>query len=61
MKDTRALAERALRERRVCVVPGEFFGAAGHVRLGIGLKSPRRLREGLRRLGSVLREAGACG
>lgn len=35
--DTFALAEFLLREHDVGVVPGEFFGMAGHVRVGCGL------------------------
>jgi aspartate/methionine/tyrosine aminotransferase len=59
--DSRGFAERALAEQRVCVVPGDFFGAPGHIRIGIGGRDPRRLAEGLRRLGAAIRAtAGAA-
>ncbi len=47
--DTFALAEFLLREHEVGVVPGEFFGMAGHVRVGCGLPAAE-LTEGLDRL-----------
>lgn len=37
-------------------VLGEFFGAPGHIRLGIGQKDPCVLGEGLRRLKLALHE-----
>jgi aspartate/methionine/tyrosine aminotransferase len=47
--DTVALGEHLAAEHRVDVVPGEFFGAPGHVRVGCGV--PRAtLEEGLARL-----------
>jgi aspartate/methionine/tyrosine aminotransferase len=52
--DTFALAEFLAAEHEVGVVPGEFFGLAGHVRVGCGLPAPAlaealgRLTEGLR-------------
>jgi aspartate/methionine/tyrosine aminotransferase len=54
VRSTRTFVDRAIREHGVCVVPGEFFGAPGHVRIGIGARSPRVLAEGLRRLGRAL-------
>jgi aspartate/methionine/tyrosine aminotransferase len=47
------LAER----ERVRVVPGEFFGAERHVRIGFG-EEPERVREGLRRFSAVLDAPG---
>ncbi len=47
--DTFALAEYLAREHDVGVVPGEFFGMAGHVRVGCALP-PAELAEGLARL-----------
>lgn len=35
--DTQALSERLVREAQVDVVPGEFFGAPGHLRIACGL------------------------
>jgi len=52
--DTRALARHLAREHGVGVVPGEFFGAPGHLRLGFGLP-PERLLEALERLQQGLR------
>ena len=56
--DSKAFAERALAKHRVCVVPGEFFGAPGHIRIGIGGRDTGRLEEGLRRLGAALNDEG---
>jgi aspartate/methionine/tyrosine aminotransferase len=53
-RSTRAFVDRAIREHGVCVVPGEFFGAPGHVRIGIGTRRASVLAEGLRRLGRAL-------
>ena len=52
--NTRAFVERAIREHGVLVVPGEFFGAPGHVRIGIGARRPAVLAEGLARLARAL-------
>jgi len=49
VSDTLALAEFLVREFKVDVVPGEFFGKPGHVRVGCGLP-PDKLVEGLSRL-----------
>jgi len=37
--DTEAFAAQLIEERGVIVAPGEYFGAAGHVRIGFGLPS----------------------
>jgi aspartate/methionine/tyrosine aminotransferase len=47
--DTAALVTYLQREHGVDVVPGEYFGRAGHLRVGCGLP-PETLREGLARL-----------
>lgn len=47
--DTLALAEYLVREHQVDVVPGEFFGLPGHLRLGCGVPAAT-LAEGLGRL-----------
>ncbi len=47
--DTRALSAMLVRDYGVVVVPGEFFGKPGHVRLGYGLPEPV-LAEALERL-----------
>jgi aspartate/methionine/tyrosine aminotransferase len=54
VEDTLALAEYLVREHQVDVVPGEFFGRKGHVRVGCGLPSAK-LRAGLARLDQGLR------
>lgn len=54
--DTLAFQRRAVRDHGVDVVPGEFFGAPGHVRLGFGYE-PAALAEGLARLSRALAEA----
>ena len=51
--DTFAFVNRLLDERQTKVVPGEFFEAPGHVRLGFGI-DVEILREGLERLGAQL-------
>jgi aspartate/methionine/tyrosine aminotransferase len=48
-RDTLALAEYLVREHEVGIVPGEFFGAPGHVRIGCGLTADR-MAEALERL-----------
>lgn len=52
--DTLDLAEFLVREHQVDVVPGEFFGMPGHVRVGCGLP-PEQLTEGLARLARGIR------
>jgi hypothetical protein len=56
VSNTRAFVERAIRKHGVLVVPGEFFGGPGHVRIGIGARRPAVLAEGLRRLARALDE-----
>ncbi|MEZ4440546.1 MAG: pyridoxal phosphate-dependent aminotransferase [Polyangiaceae bacterium] len=51
--DTMGFVERLVEEEETIVVPGEFFGAPGFVRLGFG-GDPPMLEEGLRRLGRLL-------
>jgi aspartate/methionine/tyrosine aminotransferase len=48
--DTRALAEWLWSEHGVLVAAGEFFGQAGHVRIGFGGGRPEALDRGLARL-----------
>jgi aspartate/methionine/tyrosine aminotransferase len=57
-RDTAGLARQLAAEEAVHVVPGEFFGAPGHVRIGFGGESAV-LAEGLRRLARALRRRGA--
>lgn len=52
--DTRALARSLADEHGVDVVPGEFFGRAGHVRLGYALP-PATLEAALERLEAGIR------
>jgi len=53
VEDTRALARYLARDFEVDVVPGEFFGCAGHIRVGYGvpeatlLEALARLDQGL--------------
>lgn len=47
--DTLALCEYLVHEHEVDVVPGEYFGATGHVRVGCGV-TPAQLETGLARL-----------
>ena len=54
VQDTRALQEFLAREFDVDVVPGEFFGLAGHLRVGCGVPEAT-LVEGLVRLGDGIR------
>ncbi|MBK6940170.1 MAG: pyridoxal phosphate-dependent aminotransferase [Planctomycetes bacterium] len=53
-RDASPFCERLLAEQSVNVVPGRFFGATEHVRLGFGLAT-EVLREGLARIGRALR------
>lgn len=52
--DTRAFARHLVAEHGVDVVPGEFFGRAGHLRIGCGLP-PRDLEEALVRVAAGAR------
>ena len=54
VSDTRALSDWLWREHRLVVAPGEFFGLAGHVRLGFGGDADQ-LDRGLARLAAALR------
>jgi aspartate/methionine/tyrosine aminotransferase len=54
VKDTRALCEFLVREHQVDVVPGEFFGEPGHIRVGCSLPPPL-LEAGLKRLADGIR------
>ena len=49
VEDTRALVAHLQSKHGVDVVPGEFFGAPGHLRVGCGVPA-ESLREGLARL-----------
>jgi aspartate/methionine/tyrosine aminotransferase len=49
VNDTLALSDHLATKHGVDVVPGEFFGKAGHVRVGCGV-SASKLREGLARI-----------
>jgi len=49
VEDTIALSEYLAREHQVDVVPGEFFGLPGHIRIGCGVPAAT-LEEGLARL-----------
>lgn len=51
--DTRAFARHLVAEHGVDVVPGEFFGRPGHLRLGCGL-APAELRAALGRVAAGL-------
>jgi aspartate/methionine/tyrosine aminotransferase len=59
LADTGPFCERLLREQDTLLVPGGFFDAPAHVRLGFGIDQAP-LREGLRRIGRALdaRSAG---
>jgi aspartate/methionine/tyrosine aminotransferase len=54
VSDTRALCEFLVREHQVDVVPGEFFGQPGHIRVGCALPAPL-LEAGLARLAQGIR------
>lgn len=58
--DTLALCEYLVREHQVDVVPGEFFGLPGHLRVGCALP-PETLRAGLERLAAGIRAFRAGG
>ena len=53
--DTSEFADRLLRERETAVVPGKFFEAPAHIRVGFS-GATDRLREGLARLAAALDE-----
>jgi len=51
--DTRRLAETLWRDHEIVTAPGEFFGLAGHMRLGFGVSAPT-IDRGLARLHEAL-------
>ena len=53
--DTAAFADRLLAERDTAIVPGRFFEAPDHFRVGVGVSTPI-VRGGLERLGAALDE-----
>lgn len=55
VKDTRALSRWLISRHGVVVVPGECFGMAGHIRIGLALNADV-LKNGLERLAAGLRE-----
>jgi aspartate aminotransferase len=54
--DSEALASRLLEEEGVAVIPGKFFGPGSglRVRLSFATETPERIREGVRRMASLL-------
>ena len=53
VNDTRAFAERLHADRDTAIVPGRFFDAPAHFRVGFS-GAPDALEEGLSRLGQAL-------
>ena len=53
LSDTAAFVERLMTERRTAIVPGHFFDAPAHIRLGYG-GDTEKLRRGLERLVEAL-------
>jgi hypothetical protein len=53
--DTRALAAWLWSEHGLAVAAGEFFGQAGHIRIGFGGGQPAVLDQGLARLAAALK------
>jgi aspartate/methionine/tyrosine aminotransferase len=51
--DTAAFCERIARREGIVAVPGEYFGRAGHLRIGLG-GDPDDLAEGLAALARLL-------
>ncbi len=49
VRDTREFAQQLSERRKVYIVPGYFFGAQEHIRIGLGCNN-RRLQIGLERL-----------
>jgi aspartate/methionine/tyrosine aminotransferase len=58
VSDTTAFAERLYRDRDTAIVPGRFFQAPAHVRIGFG-SATDSLRVGLERVGHALDDIGA--
>lgn len=54
--DTRAFCAWAWLRYELALAPGEYFDAAGHIRIGFGM-STAQLTRGLERLATALREA----
>lgn len=57
VQDTRALSRWLIARHGVVVVPGECFGMAGHIRIGVALNADK-LKNGLERLAAGLQEYG---
>jgi aspartate/methionine/tyrosine aminotransferase len=55
LKDTERLAERLIRKYRLYVVPGKFFGAPAHIRIGYG-SCPEKVRPALELLARAITE-----
>ena len=55
-EDAACFAERLRREHEVSLVPGRFFGAPEHLRIGLGA-DPAPTREGLGRIAEALEQA----
>ncbi|GBR55210.1 hypothetical protein GCM10007872_00660 [Gluconobacter sphaericus NBRC 12467] len=55
IEDTLDFSERLAERDRVIVAPGEFFGASGHVRLGLS-SDMTQLTTGLERFTNALRQ-----
>lgn len=53
--DTRALCDWLWAEHGVVIAAGEFFGQAGHARIGFGSGRPQALDGALERLGAALK------
>lgn len=53
VEDTTAFVERLRAEQDTGVIPGKFFEAPAHIRIGLGV-APETLAEGLNRLGQIL-------
>ena len=60
VQDTRDLSRWLIARHGVVVVPGECFGMAGHIRIGVALDADK-LRNGLERLAQGLQEYGENG
>jgi aspartate/methionine/tyrosine aminotransferase len=56
VRDTTTFTERLLNERHTAIVPGHFFQAPPHVRIGFGGPTDT-LREGLQAIGAALDES----
>lgn len=54
VSDTLAFADWLCRSRGIAVAPGEYFGSAGHIRIGFG-KDPKLLESGLAQITDAFR------